>query len=77
MNSLKRDPKEGTPFTLNLLAEQILTDADPNHDGTITFDEFLTLMSNIEQKMQTNGGNGMLDPNLNIQADNKVLDFLR
>jgi Ca2+-binding EF-hand superfamily protein len=49
MNSLKRDPKEGNPILGNGLAENILNGADPNHDGTITFEEFLTLMSNIEQ----------------------------
>lgn len=35
MNSLQRDPSE---------AKEMLRSVDPNHDGTITFEEFLNMM---------------------------------
>lgn len=42
LTSLKRDPEE---------AKQMLEEIDPNHDGEITFQEFIQLMSKIENKL--------------------------
>jgi Ca2+-binding EF-hand superfamily protein len=42
MMSLKRDPKE---------AKEMLNDIDPNNDGTLTFDEFLHLMTSLEKQL--------------------------
>lgn len=84
MMSLKRDPKE---------AKEMLNDIDPNNDGTLTFDEFLHLMTSLEKQlvggMDANGRLPQL-PNemqiplqrtekgvINISADSKVIDFLK
>lgn len=40
--SLKRDPEE---------AKEMLSEIDPNHDGEITFQEFIKLMAKIENKI--------------------------
>ena len=42
MTSLQRDPNE---------AKEMLRAVDPNHDGTITFDEFLNMMQQVENKI--------------------------
>ena len=46
MSSLQRDPAE---------AREILRGVDPNHDDKITFEEFLTMMQSIENKIVENG----------------------
>lgn len=42
LTSLKRDPEE---------AKEMLSEIDPNHDGQITFEEFIKLMAKIENKI--------------------------
>lgn len=42
LTSLKRDPEE---------AKEMLDEIDPNHDGEITFEEFVRLMTKIENKI--------------------------
>lgn len=42
LTSLKRDPEE---------AKEMLHEIDPNHDGQITFEEFIKLMTKIENKI--------------------------
>lgn len=51
MTSLQRDPNE---------AKEMLAAIDPNHDGTITFDEFINLMQQIENKLVKNDANNSL-----------------
>ena len=65
--SLKRDFEE---------AKSLLEQVDPNHDGKLTFDEFLHLMGSLEQAEEDNlegGGSGEQE----IKADSKIIDFLR
>lgn len=54
MTSLQRDPTE---------AKEMLRAFDPNHDGAITFDEFLGMMQQIENKIVKN------DPNNNLRKE--------
>jgi len=84
LTSLKRDPEE---------AKQMLDEIDPNHDGEITFNEFISLMGKIENKIDKKGegveenesekqdgagdGDGDGPKKTTIQTDSKVLDFLR
>jgi hypothetical protein len=83
MGSLQRDPAEVREFVENV---------DPNSNGRISFDEFLSLMQQVENKivksgladqkqMSANDGDLLKDPAragvINITADTKVLDFLR
>jgi hypothetical protein len=83
MGSLQRDPAEVREFVENV---------DPNSNGRISFDEFLSLMQQVENKivksgladqkqMSANEGDLPKDPAragvINITADTKVLDFLR
>lgn len=42
LTNLKREPEE---------AMEMLDEIDPNHEGYITFDEFVKLMDRIENKM--------------------------
>jgi len=42
MTSLQRDPNE---------AKEMLRDMDPNHEDTITFEGFINMMQQIENKM--------------------------
>ena len=49
LTSLKRDPDE---------AKEMLDEIDPNHDGYITFDEFVKLMDKIENRMDKKEGEG-------------------
>lgn len=42
LTSLKRDPEE---------AKEMLHEIDPNHDGQITFEEFIKLMTKVENKI--------------------------
>ena len=82
LTSLKRDPGE---------AQQMLNDIDPNHDGGITFQEFIQLMNKIENRLdKKDGGDDRETDNLGqdggdakdgnkrttIQTDSRVLDFL-
>lgn len=83
LTSLKRDPDE---------AKQMLDDIDPNHDGQITFQEFIQLMSKIENKLDRKDDLGDRDSEradgdgeegkdgtikrTTIQTDSRVLDFL-
>jgi hypothetical protein len=82
LTSLKRDPEE---------AHQMLNDIDPNHDGQITFDEFLDLMRNIENKLDKKDDHHdhetekqdhdpvdgkSANKRTTIQTDSRVLDFL-
>jgi len=83
MSSLQRDPTEIREFIENV---------DPNSAGFISFDEFINLMQQVENRIVKSGGAGAgevvtNDQQLqqavsrggliNIQADSKVLDFLR
>jgi len=83
MSSLQRDPSEIKEFIENI---------DPNHAGFISFDEFIDLMQQVENKIvkQGSSNSGLAVTNdqqlqqavsrgglINIQADSKVLDFLR
>lgn len=83
MGSLQRDPAEVREFVENV---------DPNSNGRISFDEFLSLMQQVEnkivksgladqQQVQANDGDLVKDAAragvINITADTKVLDFLR
>jgi hypothetical protein len=83
MSSLQRDPAEIREFIENL---------DPNSAGNISFDEFIDLMQQVENRIVKQGGSSSPaaitnDHQLqqavsrggliNIQADSKVLDFLR
>ena len=47
MGSLQRDPNEVREFVENI---------DPNSSGRITFDEFLKLMQQVENKIVKSGG---------------------
>lgn len=70
-------------------AKELLFATDPNHDGSLSFDEFLGLMNRIEQKMVKQGGSpgksegemAQFQANRSggavVQTDSKVLDFLR
>ena len=49
MGSLQRDPNEVREFVENI---------DPNSSGRITFDEFLKLMQEVENKIVRSGGPG-------------------
>lgn len=49
MGSLQRDPTEVREFVENI---------DPNSSGRITFDEFLKLMQQVENKIVKSGGPG-------------------
>lgn len=49
MGSLQRDPNEVRDFVENI---------DPNSSGRITFDEFLKLMQEVENKIVKSGGPG-------------------
>ena len=49
MGSLQRDPNEVREFVENI---------DPNSSGRITFDEFLKLMQEVENKIVKSGGPG-------------------
>jgi hypothetical protein len=83
MSSLQRDPTEIREFIENV---------DPNSAGFISFDEFINLMQQVENRIVKSGGAGAGDVVtndqqlqqavsrgglINIQADSKVLDFLR
>jgi Ca2+-binding EF-hand superfamily protein len=48
MSSLQRDPNE---------AKEMLKAIDPNHEDCITFEEFLNLMQQIENKLVKNDPN--------------------
>lgn len=82
LTSLKRDPEE---------AKLMLKEIDPNHDGEITFQEFIKLMAKIENKIdkkedaedQESDKKGEGDEagkedgkRTTIQTDSRVLDFL-
>ncbi len=78
MSSLQRDPAE---------AKEMMNALDPNHDQAISFDEFLSMMQQVEQKIvRSDVGmkqradfqkNSSQKGVINISADSKVLDFLR
>lgn len=81
MTSLQREPAE---------AREMLRQVDPNHDDMITFDEFLQMIQQLENKMtkvnndfdpKRTGSdfmrNGSQKGVINIAPDSKVLDFLR
>src|ERR1700733_844951 len=78
MNSLQRDPNE---------AREILRQINPNSEDTITFDEFIQLMQQVENKIvrtdPTNSRRKEFQRSssqkgiINISPDSKVLDFLR
>ncbi len=83
MSSLQRDPSEIAEFVENV---------DPNSAGHISFEEFIELMQQVENRIVKQGGSASgtgaaQDQTLqqavsrggliNIQADSKVLDFLR
>lgn len=82
LTSLKRDPDE---------AKQMLSDIDPDHDGEITFQEFIKLMGKIENKLDKKGDMDKPETDkydgrsedvkdvgkrTTIQTDSRVLDFL-
>ena len=54
MRFLTRGELRVPPFTT--AAKELLFATDPNHDGSLSFDEFLGLMNRIEQKMVKQGG---------------------
>ena len=58
MGSLQRDPNEVREFVENI---------DPNSSGRITFDEFLKLMQQVENKIVKSGG-----PNQMNQQDQQL-----
>ena len=58
MGSLQRDPNEVREFVENI---------DPNSSGRITFDEFLKLMQQVENKIVKSGG-----PNQMSQQDQQL-----
>ena len=78
MNSLQRDPSE---------AKELLRQIDPNHEDFITFDQFLLMMQQIENKIiKTDPNQGARQDFqhstsqkgvISISPDSKVLDFLR
>jgi len=80
MGSLQRDPAEVRDFIENI---------DPNSDGRISFDEFLHLMQQVEDRIVKNGleshkqvpdssfKEGSARGVIKISADDKVLDFLK
>ena len=85
MSSLQRDPSEIKEFIQNV---------DPNATGLISFEEFIDLMQQVENRIVKQGSSaagGMTSAGndqtlqqavsrgglINIQADSKVLDFLR
>jgi len=35
-----------------LVVSELISELDPNHDGSITFEEFILIMKYIEQKQQ-------------------------
>lgn len=64
MGSLQRDPNEVREFVENL---------DPNSNGRITFDEFLKLMQQVENKIVKSGGPNQTNQdqqNMNAQQMN-------
>lgn len=76
MGGLQRDPAEVRDFIENV---------DPNSSGRISFEEFLGLMQQVENKIvktfvkQTQEGtkDGTARGVIKISADDKVLDFLK
>eukprot|EP00347_Sterkiella_histriomuscorum_P006757 403351546 len=78
MTSLQRDPNE---------AKEMLRAVDPNHDDIITFEEFLGMMQQIENKIVSDPNNNQRRKEfqrnssqkgvIQISPDSKVLDFLR
>ena len=73
MGSLQRDPEEMREFIENI---------DPNSQGRISFEEFLALMQQVENKIAKSGRQNQLQQfsnrgNMRVAADDKVVDFLR
>lgn len=73
MGSLQRDPEEMQEFIENI---------DPNSHGRISFEEFLALMQQVENKIAKSGRQNQLQQfsnrgNMRVAADDKVVDFLR
>ena len=78
MTSLQRDPTE---------AKELLKQIDPNNEDYITFEQFLQMMQQIENKIVRADGtdparqdfqrNASQKGVINISPDSKVLDFLR
>ncbi|CDW89445.1 ca2+-binding protein (ef-hand superfamily) [Stylonychia lemnae] len=78
MTSLQRDPNE---------AKEMLRSVDPNHDDAITFEEFLQMMQQVENKIVKSDPNNQRRREyqrsssqkgvIQISPDSKVLDFLR
>ena len=54
---------------------------DPNHDGKISFEEFVRLLSSVESQLIGNEAeSGDIEGEIDIgnaNPDSKVLDFLR
>lgn len=54
---------------------------DPNHDGKISFEEFVRLLSSVESQLLGNEADpGDIEGEIDIEGanpDSKVLDFLR
>jgi hypothetical protein len=74
LTSLKRDPEE---------AKEMLSEIDPNHDGEITFDEFVSLMAKIENKIDKKDDGEDATSSQRADEENKdgakrtaLLDFL-
>lgn len=73
MGSLQRDPEEMREFIENI---------DPNSQGRISFEEFLELMQQVENKIAKSGRQNQLQQfsnrgKMRVAADDKVVDFLR
>lgn len=57
MRSLGRDPNEAG----ELMTTLELTAANEDSDGRINFEDFLKLMKNLENRLVTGGGEGVMD----------------
>ena len=83
MHSLQRDPEEAKILLIHIRESQ----GQDENSEMITFEEFLQLMEQVENKLAKDDPNNMKRQDflrssstngvINISADNKVLDFLR
>ena len=86
MQSLQRDPDEAKDMLIQIRQNKKDKEGDqaPEGDDKVQFDEFIQLMQTVENKLardEVPQDKGMINPTtqgiISIQADNKVLDFLR
>jgi|TARA_B110000285_G_scaffold228385_1_gene291291 Fe-S-cluster formation regulator IscX/YfhJ len=90
MQSLQRDPEEAKSLLMQIrqeIAENQEEGAPETDPETITFEDFLRMMEQVENNLAKDDPHNLNRQNfirqssqngiINISADNKVLDFLR